>query len=65
MMTNKEKFKETFGFAPSEGELHEVCPDHFDCTEIPNCSACPFSEEWWDREYMSCFQLKENENGLS
>lgn len=63
-MTNKEKFKETFGFEPNlnrppcrmmnEQQRKVVC-------EQTICRKCPFNGSWWDREYLPCFAMKEVE----
>jgi hypothetical protein len=51
-MTNREKFKEVFGFTPDSCPLpKKICVD----TE---CKECVFFH-FWDREYRECFQLKE------
>ena len=50
-MTNREKFKEVFGFAPTEQQVNKLCPAGFDCENVPTCSECPYSERWWDGEY--------------
>ena len=52
-MTNREKFREVFGFSPVVSQ--EVCPDGFECEGL--CTICPFNGEWWEREYKECFEL--------
>lgn len=54
-MTNKEKFREIFGFTPSG--IHCLMPDKV-CEEQERCSKCPFGK-WWDMEYKECFVIKE------
>lgn len=56
-MTNKEKFREVFGFAPNNGVINCIIPLKV-CEEQKNCSKCPFSR-WWDMEYKECFVIKE------
>ena len=61
-MTNREKFKEVFGFTP-RAESECVAPvmicrsREYVCLD-PDDSDCPFWN-WWDKEYRECFQLKE------
>lgn len=57
-MTNKEKFAETFGYAPNE--KISVCPSNYDCRSM-KCSQCPFNQNWWDKEYKPCFKMQEDE----
>ena len=53
-MTNREKFKEVFGFTPDSCPL----PTNV-CRNVSfRCKACVF-RDWWDKEYRECFQLKE------
>lgn len=49
-MTNKEKFKEVFGFIPTNNQMYKVCPEGYDCDVIP-CKECPFNDTWWDKKY--------------
>ena len=52
-MTNREKFKEVFGFEQDGNPCvapQEVC-NHEDC------DTCPFYG-WWDKEYLPCFRMK-------
>ena len=58
-MTNREKFQEVFGFRMGVSEEKEVCPDGA-CEMSDGCDSCPFNEGWWDREYKSCFRMKDN-----
>lgn len=59
-MTNREKFKEVFGF--EQDEETAVCPSDLmgtdNCKSI-ECKDCPFNFHWWDKEYKPCFRLKE------
>ena len=57
-MTNKEKFKEVFGFSPNR-MIGSMCPapDKV-CRQQHNCPTCPF-QFWWTKEYKSCFEIKE------
>lgn len=58
-MTNREKFKETFGFNIDTDHLSSGCVAPWGvCETIRGCDECPF-DEWWDREYKPCFQIKE------
>ena len=53
-MTNREKFKEVFGFEQDGDPCvapQEIC-NHEDC------DYCPFWG-WWDKEYLPCFRMKE------
>lgn len=65
-MTNAEKFKEVFGFEPNR----QVHPCTLIPTDIrnevvcghkprPRCKECPFNSNWWERDYLPCFKLKE------
>lgn len=54
-MTNREKFKEVFGFEQDGNPCvapQEIC-NHEDC------DYCPFWG-WWDKEYKACFKLRED-----
>lgn len=53
-ITNKEKFKEVFGFET----VQPVCPIGFYCGNI-SCVDCVFDVKWWNKEYKPCFKLKE------
>lgn len=55
-MTNREKFKEVFGFEKNKN----IClmPDSVCASVNFECPFCPF-KDWWDKEYKSCFKLKE------
>ena len=57
-MTNIEKFEEVFGFVPSRNVTRECVIPNKICEEIDDCAGCPFNE-WWNREYKSCFRIKE------
>ena len=52
-MTNREKFKELFGFIPNDDEC--MCPKGFPCFSI-FCEDCPFNDTWWERDYHECFK---------
>lgn len=56
-MTNREKFKETFGFNPYTKNC--IVPNSVCVTIIGDCDDCPFGG-WWDKEYKSCFQMRED-----
>ncbi len=60
-MTNREKFKEVFGFKPSvDAECimpTSVCFIHDKICMSSQEGDCPFFD-WWDKEYKPCFQLK-------
>lgn len=47
-MTNKEKFKEVFGFTP---QRESICPENYDCERVPTCSECLYGWRWWKNEY--------------
>ena len=55
-MTNKEKFKEVFGFTPRA--TNDCCPKELNCTNM-TCKDCTFNRHWWDKEYRPCFEIKE------
>ena len=59
-MTNREKFKEVFGFYPDVASC--VVPRKICAIEIKkgndDCYNCPF-DEWWDKEYKACFEIKD------
>ena len=54
-MTNSEKFKEVFGFAPNDDAC---CVPVKVCIKQIECEFCPF-DDWWSKEYKECFELKE------
>lgn len=55
-MTNREKFKEVFGFLPRV----DVCvAPHKVCDDFTQCAKCPFFG-WWKKEYKDCFKIKED-----
>jgi len=62
-MTNKEKFEETFGFKPNVWikpcELLNIDIQGDICKNYLICGDCPFNREWWEREYLPCFKLRE------
>ena len=71
-MTNREKFKEVFGFTPRENAQcvapASVCiVNNGICVKDKQVNAdvkvgfkiCPFWM-WWDREYKPCFKIKED-----
>ena len=55
MMTNREKFKEVYGF---ELEGSPCAAPQSICNE-QTCERCPFWG-WWDKEYLPCFRMKED-----
>lgn len=58
-MTNKEKFKEVFGFSLNESAIG-VCPaPKTVCKQMRYNQECPF-RDWWDKEYKPCFKLRED-----
>lgn len=60
-MTNREKFKEVFGFTPRE-DAECVAPLSVCYINNDICTSqtveCPFWT-WWDKEYKPCFKIKE------
>ena len=55
-MTNREKFKEVFGFVPNEDSTISVCPEEgYKCKD---CFNCPFNTVWWETEYDKDFITK-------
>ena len=54
-MTNREKFKEIFGYTPTRN--HCLVPEKFCKTQMDH-DRCPFNG-WWDKEYKPCFSMKE------
>ena len=57
-MTNREKFKETFGFEPNT-ETGCIAPFSVCNVTKGKCEDCPF-DTWWDNEYKACFTLRED-----
>ena len=57
-MTNREKFREVFGFYPSNRDC--VMPKKV-CKEQDGCTSCPF-DDFWKMEYKECFEIKEKYN---
>ena len=57
-MTNREKFKETFGFNFDSDSFSNCLAPEGVCRNYDSCEECPF-DEFWDKEYKSCFKLKE------
>ena len=59
-MTNKEKFKEVFGFTPNpDAECLLpvwVCDSQNGRCLAPGGDDCPFAD-WWNDEYKPCFKL--------
>lgn len=53
-MTNKEKFKEIFGFFPHVASC--VVPTRVCKEQEGRCEGCIF-EDWWFKEYKPCFQM--------
>ena len=51
-MTNKEKFKEVFGFTPDE----RVCVATPKVCLGNECEVCPF-DDFWNKEYKACFKI--------
>ena len=62
MITNKEKFKEIFGFSPSDNGC--IAPKIVCEANNSDCKGCPFLH-WFDREYKECFKLKANLGGAN
>lgn len=66
-MTNAEKFKEVFGYAPDTDSCiapQKVCDKqaelHIKDADIKTmCEDCPF-KDWWHKEYKECFKMKED-----
>ena len=56
-MTNREKFKETFGFRPNP-DAECVAPTSICDIQNDICNDCPF-ENWWEKEYIPCFKMLE------
>lgn len=60
-MTNREKFKEVFGFTPNKAVTMEnskfcIVPEKV-CMDQKKCDGCPFAN-WWDKEYKPCFRIR-------
>lgn len=55
-MTNREKFKEVYGFELEGSPC--VAPEKV-CDHYGECGRCPF-KGWWDKEYLPCFRMKED-----
>lgn len=53
-MTNREKFKEVYGF---ELDGNPCAAPQSICNE-QTCERCPFWG-WWDKEYKACFRYEE------
>ena len=64
-MTNREKFKEIFGFTPNR-DAECVAPSSICYIQEGTCAdkdrECPFWM-WWDKEYKECFKIKEGLDG--
>lgn len=61
-MTNREKFKETFGFDLDRVNL-SMCPvAEKICKQQGICKVCPF-QYFWEREYKPCFKMREDLDG--
>ena len=48
MNTNRDKFKEVFGFEPNEDDC--IAPVYVCMANNSDCKGCPF-KTWWGREY--------------
>lgn len=59
-MTNREKFKEIYGFALDGNPC--AAPQSI-CNE-QTCERCPF-RGWWDKEYKSCFKYEESKKAMT
>lgn len=55
-MTNRDKFKEVFGFKP-RSDSKCVFPTNVCNLNKDVCNDCPF-DKWWDKEYKECFSIK-------
>lgn len=65
-MTNKEKFEEVYGFTPNTNRPPCLLMDNDtreEVCKINSCLTCPFNHDWWDREYLPCFKMKEFKDG--
>ena len=60
-MTNREKFKEVFGFEPRE-DAECVAPIEVCYINNDVCASkdkeCPFWL-WWNKEYKECFKMRD------
>ena len=59
-MTNREKFKEVYGF---ELDGNPCAAPQSICNE-QTCERCPFWG-WWDKEYKSCFKYEEPKKAMT
>lgn len=59
-MTNREKFKEVYGF---ELDGNPCAAPQSICNE-QICERCPFWG-WWDKEYKSCFKYEEPKKAMT
>lgn len=59
-MTNREKFKEVYGF---ELDGNPCAAPQSICNE-QTCERCPFWG-WWDKEYKSCFKYEESKKAMT
>lgn len=59
-MTNREKFKEVYGF---ELEGSPCAAPQSICNE-QTCERCPFWG-WWDKAYKSCFRYEEPKKAMT
>ena len=52
-MTNREKFKETFGFEP----CHDIClmPEEIRCPD-GDCDQCRY-DDWWEKEFTGELEI--------
>ena len=66
-MTNKEKFREVFGFTPNLPGVTDTLPclaPRKVCAEFEECdNGCPF-RGWWGKEYKACFEIKPEFEGV-
>ena len=63
-MTNREKFKEVFGYTPYTENMCvapiKICEEYAENgKDFGQCGECPF-KNWWDKEYKPCFKLRED-----
>ena len=59
-MTNREKFKEVYGF---ELDGNPCAAPQSICNK-QTCERCPFWG-WWDKEYKSCFEYEEPKKAMT
>jgi hypothetical protein len=59
-MTNREKFKEVYGF---ELDGNPCAAPQSICNE-QTCERCPFWG-WWDKEYKSCFRYEKPKKAMT